>query len=232
MTALAGHAQQLFDQMQAIFETSDLKCLYPNEFYQHDRQHLAATYSANATYLWIVREQGTNLGRFGVLPDQKTSITAALRVYGKARAEDELRIYSLRSDPSGRGHVQRIDLGQAMTLVEKAEARPRFRLEGDLLFDHGELIARLAPTLNPPSQGNRSFVAHVSCRGGRINHDQALAASMFCERMAVDQTDLFTVCTARLQDGRPFHELFPAISIEPPEIGRYAPQELPPRMRA
>jgi hypothetical protein len=193
---IVQRAARLFSLMRPVIDSPDSRLKgYRNDFYVHDRDYLRSTH-ATGQYLWIVRENGTELRKLGLHPSENDWLQATMNV---TAARD---IYVVDAD--------RMTVSNVLddTHAEQLMGRFRYSMQDGVISKDGVSLAHASTELVAGGGGERGR-AHVTLTSLQPVPDSELPALLrLAEIQAREQgQSLFTPVERVILDGQDLYAM-------------------------
>lgn len=229
---LDKQATAMFDAMQRVLEDRSKPIVeaYTKDFYQLDRDRVAALFAPGGEYLWLLHPCGTHFGMIGILPAERTSMAAVIDTYAGSYAAERMEMHHIQVDANGETSMKQVRMWEATNLIQARATK--FLMRGCTLYSRGKWqhpdgdipLAQVSVKVTS-RQGDHTYISKVDSGDRPLTRLQALAATMHAEMAATKLSDLFLKCQERLVNGVDLDTLFPAANIPETEPGKYAPSK-------
>ena len=189
--SIVQRSARVFSLMRPVSDSPESRLKgYRNDFYVHDRDYLRSTH-ANGQYLWIVRENGTELRKLGLHPSENDWLHATMDV---SSARD---MYLVDADHMAISHV--LDDAHAEQLMGKF----RYAMRDGVVSKDGVPLVHMSTELVSRGAGDRG-AAHVTLTSMQPIPDSELPALMRLAEIKgrEDGQSLFTPVESVALDGK------------------------------
>lgn len=186
LATLTSKATSMFEKMQRILEDREKPLVtgYKNDFYDIDRTTLGNIFSPNATYLWLLRQNGTNFGRIGIHTERMDDMEAALNCFGSGDPS-QMELYCIKTNESGDARFQKVSFEKGRELTKKRE----YSCKGEALFS--ESAGKLAQVETKVRWENASQITDININTTHepLDREQMVAITMMAYAMASPWSD-------------------------------------------
>ena len=198
---IAQRAERLFAEMRKLVEGPGSRLQhYQQDFYRHDRNYLVATH-ATGSYLWTVRETGTELRRIGVTEKDHEWMRAAMSI------SDNFDVYLVDAD---RKSIRAVSKQQATDLMKTTD----YTVRGDAIRKGERVLAQILVESQNVQGEAYSDVKLDTLDGPPLGEADLVALSLIAQGEVVKRNrSLFAKIRTTLLNGEPLNErLWPSLA--------------------